>query len=152
MIDSIKVWKEIRRLIIKSATHLSEEQWLAQPAGFANNIAWNIGHILVAQQGLIYRQCGLEMRITRQMGGMYAPGTSPAGWEAAPDIPDLIARLESQVVQMEADVNAGIFQTYTPYTTSTSFQLDNVIQAISFNNFHEGLHLGVISALYDQTK
>jgi hypothetical protein len=83
---------------------------------------------------------------------MYLPGTSPAIWKVEPDIPDLIARLNGQVVQMEAEVNAGIFtpQTpYTPYTTATNFQLDNLAQALTFNNFHEGLHLGAILALRD---
>ncbi|WP_407635809.1 DinB family protein [Solitalea canadensis] len=37
------------------------------PAGFNNNLIWNIGHEIVAQQALIYKSSGLEGYIFRRI-------------------------------------------------------------------------------------
>jgi len=49
--------------------------------------------------------------------------------------------------QTEKDLEAGIFKTYQEYPTSTGYVITSVQDALNFNNFHEGIHLGYILAL-----
>lgn len=50
--------------------------------------------------------------------------------------------LLSLVAETKADFESGKFVSYNEFTTSTGFQLSTSIHAISFNNYHEALHLG----------
>ena len=45
------------------------------------------------------------------------------------------------------DYNTELFKTFKEYTTSARVTLKNVDDAIAFNLFHEGLHIGQISLL-----
>ena len=55
--------------------------------------------------------------------------------------------LQHQKDKLEEDYNNGVFTSYKEYPTSTGFVLDSMDTAITFNNFHESLHLGVIMSI-----
>ena len=144
---AIDTFRQTRKLLALAVQGLTAEQMLAIPTGFDNNIAWNLGHILSVQQSLTYRLSGLPMTTTAEQNRMYRPGTSPADWAAPPDLDELIALIPVQGEQLAEDYAAGKFTTYQDYTTSTGVRLQNVDEAIIFNTFHEGMHLGAILAL-----
>jgi len=50
-------------------------------------------------------------------------------------------------LKTKEDYTKGIFKAYYEYTVGTKSTLHNVEEAIEFNNFHEGMHLGYILAL-----
>ena len=145
--EAIDILVQARRLIYKSVVNLSPAALLAVPPGFDNNIAWNVGHILVVQQLLHYRLSGLEMQVTEAEVGMYRTGTSPADWEVEPKVALLLPLLAESAQRLGADYEAGRFAHYRAYTTSTGFRLSTIEDALAFNNFHEGLHLGAILSL-----
>ena len=60
------------------------------------------------------------------------------------EVTDLFAGLPDT---LEEDYNEGIFETYTAYSTSVGVELDSIEKAIAFNNYHEGIHLGIILAI-----
>ncbi len=145
----------IRVYIMRTVNRLTPEQWLAIPDGFENNIAWNVGHVIVAQMGLIYRPCGIRLDgLLPGMSGMYRPGTSPADWTEQPDIDALKQSLKATSKAMQADYSAGVFDSvdYSGMTTAAGAELTTLMQGVSFNSFHEGLHLGTIMALRDFVK
>lgn len=47
------------------------------PVGFNNNIIWNIGHIIVTQQKLIYRGSPLQGYISDELFKKYQSRTKP---------------------------------------------------------------------------
>ena len=53
------------------------EQLNKVPEGFSNNLIWNIGHIVVVQQMLVYKLSGLNMMISDEMVEKYKKGTRP---------------------------------------------------------------------------
>ena len=55
--------------------------------------------------------------------------------------------LFSTVEWAQEDYEKGIFKEFKEYTTSLNVTLKNVEDAITFNVFHEGLHLGVVLSL-----
>lgn len=129
---------------------LKTEEWLIQPAGFANNIAWNVGHMLLVRQNLVYRNPGLETGMDETMGPMYKPGSSPADWESQPDPAALLDLFKTVTAKLTTDVEAGLFNN----VSYNSFELggtpiDSIDAAASFNLYHEGLHLGNINDIRD---
>jgi hypothetical protein len=144
---SFEMLFQSRQLIYKAVADLPAEQMLAIPAGFDNNIAWNLGHLIVVQQSLHYRLSGLPMYVSMDLVNMYKGGTSPADWQTTPNIPELLELLTTLPHKLAEDVTAGKFQQFHPYTTSTGVNMQNMNDALTFNQFHEGLHLGFILAL-----
>lgn len=145
--DTIGIFHQIRELTHQTVAGLSQEAYFAIPPGFDNNIAWNVGHVIVAQQSLCYRLCGLEMAVSQEQVAMFKPGTSPADWDTEPDMPQLLTQLLELPRSLEADYQNGLFTQFQPYTSGTGIHLETIEDSLAFINFHEGLHLGFIMAL-----
>lgn len=136
--------------ILSMLEDLTAEEWFTQPAGFANNIAWNVGHVLFVRQNLIYRNAGLATGMDETMGAMYKGGTAPADWDSQPDTAALLDQFKSMSAKLAADVESGLFNNIT----FNKFELggtpiDDLDGSASFNLYHEGLHLGTINDIRD---
>lgn len=147
MKDTIKMLKQDRKLIARSVENLSQEQLLLVPEGFKNNILWNLGHLIVTQQILHYKLSGNKMLITDELCDQLKSGTSPVDWSEPPDVDVLKALVPELPARLEKDYELGRFRDFKEYTTRTGIVLANIDDAISFNNFHEGVHTGVILCL-----
>lgn len=117
------------------------------PNGFRNNILWNIGHSVVIQQLLVYRRSGLTTLVDHEVIERYRRGTVPDGQATSEEV-DMIQKLLFTTVEKTSDDHQlGLFREYDSFVTATNVTLANVNDAILFNNYHEGLHLGTILAL-----
>ncbi|WP_420645756.1 DinB family protein [Candidatus Leptofilum sp.] len=143
----VPIFQQNRAYIEQIINTLSDEQLLRMPDGFDNNIAWNLGHLIVVQQSLIYRLSGLPTLTRREHVRQFSPGTSPADWPATPDLAELRQLLTETTAQTIADAATKRFQNYTPYSTTTKFDLPTFEDATAFNLYHEALHFGAIMAL-----
>ncbi|MES2410128.1 MAG: DinB family protein [Bacteroidota bacterium] len=139
---TFKIWETNRKLYLKLLENYSLEQLNKTPEGFSNNLAWNLGHIIVAQQGLVYRLSGLPSNVSEEMTNTYKNGTKPTGTTTQAEIDELKRLLFSLMEKTKEDYANGKFVTYTEYTTSTGFNLATAMEAMNFNNYHEALHLG----------
>lgn len=144
---SIDVFLQDRNLIQLALSGLSDGAFFDMPPGFDNNIAWNLGHIIVTQQALHYRLSGLPTVTTKEDVAMFRTGSSPADWSHKPDVSRLLNLLNETGPKLQDDYAAGLFANYQLYKTSTGIMLPTIEDALAFNNFHEGLHLGTILAL-----
>lgn len=117
------------------------------PEGFNNNIIWNLAHVIVTQQLLVYGLSGLPMKTNDALVAKYRKGTKVEGNATQQDVDDIKSLLFSTLEQTQKDYEKGVFKSYNTYTTSTNSTMKNVEEAIAFNNFHEGIHLGYILAL-----
>ncbi len=147
MQKSINLLKQLRQILFKSLNSLSEKQLLIIPEGHNNNILWNIGHVVAVQQALQYRLSGLEMYISQDVYIAFQKGSSPKDWENTPNIKEIKSFLLELPEKLDYDFQAGKFREFSEYETSAGITLSNIEDAILFNNFHEGLHLGVIMSL-----
>ena len=124
------------------------EQLNTIPKGFKNNIIWNIGHIIVTQQLLAYKLSGLAMMVTDEMIAKYQKGSAPQGNVSQEEVEAIKNLLFTTITKTQEDLDNGLFQNYMEYTVSTAnFTLKNIEDAMQFNNFHEGIHIGVILQL-----
>ena len=142
-----KSWRTSRRLYSNFFDKYPLEQLNKVPNGFNNNLIWNIGHIIVAQQSLIYKGSNLPMHISEDLLNLYKPGTKPTGTTSQTEVNELKGLLFSLVDKTEADFQKGIFTTYNERTTTTGFHLASTKDAFEFNNYHEGLHLGYMMGI-----
>lgn len=141
------VLKKSRALLLKELDGLTLDQIHAIPAGFKNNIAWNVAHLVVTQQLLHYKLSGLNCLCPDDLIEGYTKGTAPKKpftEEEFEDVKDLLIGLPDT---LEEDFEAGIFETYHTYPTSTGIVLDSIEIALAFNNFHEGIHYGIIRSI-----
>lgn len=139
---TFNIWKTSRATYLKFLENYSLEQLNKIPDGMSNNLIWNIGHIVVSQQGLVYRLSGLPMMVTNEMMDTYKNGSVPTGKTTQEEVEHIKNLLISTMNQTISDYESGVFTTYTPYETKTGFSLQNLDDAIQFNNYHEGIHLG----------
>ena len=123
------------------------EQLNKVPEGFNNNIIWNIAHTIVTQQLLVYKLSGLPMLISDEMVADYQKGTKTERVVSQTEIDAINGLLFSTLEKTKEDYSNKIFKTYTAYTTSTKSTITKIEDALAFNNFHEGIHLGYILAL-----
>ena len=136
-----------RKLLLKSIKGLSDEQLNTIPDGFSNNIIWNVGHVLVTQQLLVYALSGNTPRISKEQIEFFRKGTKPDQIISASEIKSILEDIEKTVDEMETDYGNGLFKTYKEYPTSYGITLKTAEEAIQFNNIHEALHLGYILAM-----
>ena len=142
MKSTFKIWESNRNIYLSFLENYSLEQLNTIPQGFNNNLIWNIGHIIVAQQGLVYRLSGLPMYISDEMRETYQKGSKPIGATTQKEVDELKDLLISLIAKTKQDFADGKFVSYNDYTTSTGFNLSSSKEAMKFNNYHEGIHLG----------
>ena len=123
------------------------------PEGFKNNIIWNIGHIIVSEQLLVYKLSGLQSILSDEMIGKYRKDSKPEDSVTQEEVDDIKALLFSTIEKTQVDFDKKIFKQFNTYTVSTTGNtLTNVEEALQFVFFHEGLHIGYILALLKAIK
>lgn len=136
-----------RRNLHAILTKTPKEKLLAIPEGFNNNIFWNIAHTIVTQQILCYKFSGLQMRVPQDMVDKFMKGTVPDGTATEEEIMKVADFLISTAEWAAEDYDTQLFKNYQEYTTSARVTLKNIDDAVAFNLFHEGLHIGAIILL-----
>jgi hypothetical protein len=124
-----------------------DEALNAIPAGFNNNIIWNLAHLVAAKQGLCYVRSGVEPVLPVEFLKTYTRGTKPEAPVSAEGIAKIKSLLTSTLPRLDADLAAGIFTDYKAWTTPYGVELRSIEDALQFLAFHEGMHCGYIMAL-----
>lgn len=146
--NQIDVLEKGRVLILKLVDGFTLEQINKIPKGFNNSMGWNIAHLVVTQQLLCYKMSSLPTALSDEMISSFMKGTAPNGKLINETEWDLIKKLLLELPnKMLLDYNNQLFKEYREYTTSVNVTLDSIEKAIDFNNFHEGIHLGVVLAI-----
>lgn len=117
------------------------------PEGFKNNIFWNIAHVVATQQLLVYKLSKLEMILPEDWVNEFKKETKPERIYTQDDVNYLKEVLFTTISTTEKDYENQKFIEFINYETSNKFLLNNVEDAIQFNNFHEGIHFGIILQL-----
>jgi hypothetical protein len=136
-----------RILFYKTLENLTLDQLNTKPKGFNNTIFWNIKHVVITQQLLIYRLSELPVLVTETEIETYKKGTKSESKATIEDIELLKYQLFSTLEKTKEDYQKGLFKKYTEYTVSTKSILTSIDEALAFNNSHEGIHFGYILAM-----
>ncbi len=147
MKKQLEILRKPRLFLLNAIKDLSLDQLNEIPAGFNNNIIWNMGHMVAAQQGVCYVRMGLPPFTGEEFFNRYKPGTRPEGAGSAAAVDQVKELLFSSLEQLERDYDQGVFKDYVSWTTRYGVDINTIDEALRFLPFHEGLHLGCIGAL-----
>lgn len=136
-----------RKILHEFLQKTPQEDLFRIPEGFNNNIWWNIAHVVVTPQLLMYGLSGREFTIEKELIDKYRKGTFPEGEPTKEEMEKIDAYLFSTVKHIQLDYEHGRFKNFQEYMTTPKIALSTPEDAIAFNVFHEGLHLGAILAL-----
>ena len=147
MNQTLNVNTTSRNMIFKILENHSLEQLNKIPQGFSNNLIWNIAHVIVTQQLLVYKLSGLPMMVSEEIIEKYKKGTKPEQEATQAEVDEIKLLLFTTIEKTKEDYDNDIFKNYQEYPTSTGFVLTSTEGAMVFNNFHEGLHIGIMMSL-----
>lgn len=125
----------------------SLEQLNKVPAGFNNNLIWNIGHIIVVQQLLVYKLSGLPTMVSDEMIAKYQKGTKPEADVTQKEVDEIKGLLFETINQTKADLDNQVFKSYHQFTNNLGFTIASVEGAIAYNYYHEAMHLGMMMSI-----
>lgn len=147
MNKNIESLKATRKFLLKVIEDLSPEQLNKIPAGFNNNIIWNIAHLVASQQGVCYKRAGLGLLVDGDFFNQYKPDSKPAEYVSQTEIEYIKIILITTIDQFEKDYGQETFKNYPSWITRYGVELNSIDDALTFLPFHEGLHVGYIMAL-----
>jgi len=136
-----------RKYLLGQIESLSTESLNKIPEGFNNNILWNIGHLIAAQQGICYVRSGATMVVDEKYFLNYKPGTAPTEFVDESEVAQIKSLLITSLDSLEDDIHNNLFKNYPLWTTRYGVDIASIDDALQFIMFHEGLHSGTIMAL-----
>jgi len=147
MQQTFDITRTSRNILSQFLENYTLEQLNKIPEGFSNNLIWNIAHIVVVQQALAYKLSGLPMMVSDEMIEKYKKGSRPVQDATQTEVDEIKSLLFKTIDQTQEDFDNKTFKNYQEYSTSIGFVLKNAPDAMVFNNFHEGLHIGVMMGI-----
>lgn len=140
----LEVIRAGRKALLRLVEDLSTEQMNKIPSGFNNNLAWQIGHLVVSQQVLCYKLSSNPLIIDPTLVDKYKNGTKPESFISTEEIAQLKAYLLDTIDELEKDLTTDKFINYTAYAPSTYkiYNIEKIEDAVKFIVSHDGLHYG----------
>lgn len=144
METAFRINETSRKVLLGFLEKYSLEELNKIPEGFSNNLIWNIGHILVVQQLLVYKLSGLPTMVSNEMIEKYQRGTNPEHNVGQEEVDEIKVLLFSTLEKTKQDFEENLFQNYTEFTSMSGFTMKSAANAIEFNNYHEAVHTGIM--------
>ncbi len=141
----------LRTLAFLDAT--TEEQADVMPEGFRNSIRWNLGHILLCHENLLFSFLGDQDKkaIPEHYDKLFGFHTSPDTWKEEnlnpPSLYELRGLLEEQPKRLKEVFGGRLDEEAGKPFNLGSVTLNTLADVFSFVNWHEGLHQGNITTL-----
>jgi len=137
-----------RKKIADKIGKLSTEQLNEIPAGCNNNIAWQLGHLVVSSEILCYHRTSAAPNKEIALAEKYRNGSKPESFIEQAEINSLLQRLLSSYDAILEDNAKGIFKNITPYATHTfGVEMTTIEEVFSVCSHHDVLHAGQISIM-----
>jgi len=136
-----------RKALLQILENLTQEQMLRIPEPHRNSVFWNVAHLMVTQQLLMYRLSGMPLHIEEGFVECYGKGSVASEEVSSEDIEFVRKNIIPLCERAQRDYEKGLFQSYKPYMTSTGIELKSLEDGLKFSAFHDGIHLGVILSL-----
>ncbi|WP_040950756.1 DinB family protein [Gorillibacterium massiliense] len=137
-----------RSRTLQAMESLSEEEADRIPDGFRNSVRWNLGHIYVVLERFAFYYIGLPQHLPEGFKELFESGTSPLTKPeglVVPTLQELRTLLAEQPGRIRRELAGRLEEIIVPpYTTSAGMKLETPEQFLSFNAYHEGMHINAI--------
>jgi len=144
----IEALRVIRGNVLDILNAHSLEQLNRIPEGFSNNLIWNAAHVVATQQLLVYGLSGLPLLLPADFVTAFRKGSKPGKDQSEEEVNQIKEWLISMPEMVANAYAEGLSEvSFKNYETSFGVTLTSVDEAITFNNVHEGVHLGIMMAM-----
>ncbi|MGU3472581.1 DinB family protein [Paenibacillus sp. D51F] len=136
-----------RRELMDMIADVSEAEAEEIPAGFNNNIRWNLGHIIIDQYLWIRALTKEDMPVPTTFTAWFGYGTGPSAFTSdTPSFSELSLILQRQPAIIEERYGNRMQEEFAPINMG----MHTIEQVMIRTIFHEGLHIGAIQAIKRQ--
>ncbi|MBS4196792.1 DinB family protein [Lederbergia citri] len=130
-----------RSYVLSVLKDVSEEKAEIIPAGFNNNIRWNLGHLYLDQYLWIQAVTKEETAVPEEFNKWFGFGTSPKNFtNETPSFDELKILLENQPNEIKREYGNRLEEKFSP----TEMGMHTIEQVLIRTIFHEGMHLQTI--------
>lgn len=147
MESQLNILKSHREILVSLVNNLNQQQLCVIPNGFANNIIWNLGHILVTQQLLSYGLSNRPFIIDEELIQKFRKGSKPSADFSLEEINTIKTLFIDTITVFETDYQQQKFTNFSQYKTSMGLVLNSIEDSIPFIAYHEGIHFGIILSM-----
>ena len=145
--NTLNTIRATRKHLLQLIEGLSTEQLNQVPAGFNNNIIWNVAHLISAEQGICYTRAGIPFIVEDKHYTPYRPDTKPTRFIDSVEVDEIKELLLTTIDQLETNYQNKTFTTYPLWTSRYGVPITSIEDAINFLPFHDGMHIGYVMAL-----
>jgi uncharacterized damage-inducible protein DinB len=140
--------KSIRNILLHHIQSVPEELFDVQPEAFNNTIRWNLGHIMVSQNGM-FAPCQLDtIALPESYAGFFQMGTKPADWTVAPPSKDEMIQYLSQQLNHLSEISPEkLNESLAKPIDFGPLHFETVGEMVNFAFVHEAMHAATISSL-----
>jgi hypothetical protein len=147
---SIKHFQWIRNNSIKLGESVDDAALLEVPKGFNNNILWNLGHLFVATENLLFKASGRETHFPEDYPEAFGGGTSPKTWTTEPPTKEeILSELADQIKRITETFEGHLDDALPKELNIASIEMKTVGDLLEFTTLHETIHFTTIK-LYNQ--
>jgi hypothetical protein len=151
MIQYLNKLEEDRRLLLERTKDLTVDQYNVIPPGFNNNIIWNMGHILVVSESLLFQNSPYQRPVHEFMKSRFEKGSMPDGMVGEDDI--FIIRHSLQQTAQFYKTCTGMDRSRDEIVSVRNSGLTAISnERMQFLLFHEDMHHRRIAKLLDIVK
>lgn len=142
-----------RTFLLMGAEKITEENADIIPAGFPNSLRWQLGHVLVSFEYIVFHMAGEEVKLPEGYSEMFTRGTSPKDWTAdPPKVAELKELLSEQMGRFKDTFGSRLDETIEETFKAGPVELNTIGELILFALFHESEHGGCIKGLHRAIK
>lgn len=145
--------KFVRDYLLQMLNDISIDLWNVIPAGASSHVAWQVGHLAVAQYGLmLFRQRGRAEGDIELMPGWlrknFGKGTQPSTSSELQIAPETLLVILENIHRRSLEESAN----YTPASLAEPADMPFAVYpmklgALMFAPLHESIHIGQIGVL-----
>lgn len=149
----LKQFEMTRTFLLMGSERIKEERADVIPAGFSNSLRWQLGHVYVSVEQLLFLQTGREATLPEGYSEMFSRGTSPNDWTTEPPtVDELNAHLSAQLGRVKEAFQGQLEEEIAQPFKVGPFELTTIGEVVLFAIYHESEHNGCIKGLKNSIK
>ncbi len=133
-------------MLLNAIADMSDAELMTRPVPGANHPLWQIGHLLVAENGMLGRMGGTPVELPAGLAERFAPSKAgsdnPADFVDRATLIELVTKVRSATADFARTCTADMLEkpTHLPFAP-------NVLEMLVLTSAHMAMHVGQIQVL-----
>jgi uncharacterized damage-inducible protein DinB len=142
-----------RNITLQVAQGITEENADLTPNGFSNTLRWQLGHIYVSVEGIVFHFAGEMPNLPVGYMELFNTGTKPSEWNITPpSVEEMLPLLTEQVKRVKETFGGRLDEKLAQPLPIGPLKLETIGELLSFASFHESEHIGIVKSLKNALK